>query len=471
MTTRILSSERPSFDDVSPIDGSVVGTFPARSPEEAVEVVAAARTAASEWAAAPFTDRRAVLLRAADVLEEGLEETAALFASETGSVRPWAEMNVRESSATLREAAGLTSSPLGQLLPSEDPDTLNLSIRQPAGVSLSIVPWNAPLILATRASAISLAVGNAVVIRPSEEAPLTAGHLLAGALRKAGAPEGVVSVVTTAPGGGRRAIEAMIEDTAVRRVVFIGSTPVGRSIASMAGRALTPAVLELGGKNATIVRQDADLDIWAAPLAFASFANSGQVCMCTDRLLVHRSRYDELVERLSAIAADMPVGDPRDPTKALGPVINDAAADRFDELVADVRSSGGSIAQGGGRSGRYLSPTVVTGLAPQARLASEEAFLPLVEVIPFETDAQAVSLANQGDFGLIASVISKESGAAISLARQVRAGAVHVNGPSVGDEPHVPFGGLGASGLGRLGGEESVRFFTDQRTIYWHGGL
>ena len=458
-----------TFTDVSPVTGEAVAELAAMSAADAVAAVERAALAAPGWAATSFVDRRRVLLRAADLLEEEVEEHVATFALEVGAVRAWAEMNVHEAAATLREAAGLTSSPLGSVLPSHEPASVTQSLRGPAGLSLSIVPWNAPLVLAARSSAISLAVGNAVVLRPSEHAPLTAGHLLAGALQRAGVPADLVPVVTTAPGQGRDAIAAMVEHPAVRRVVFIGSTAVGRAIAQRAGHALTPAVLELGGKNATVVTEDVDLDAWTPRLAFAAFANTGQVCMCTDRIVAHESVAEELVERLTAAAEAMVVGDPREPATDLGPLIDDRAADAYRAFVADAVQHGATVRTGGTADGRCARPTVLTGVGPACRFHAEEGFAPLVSVTAVASDDEAVAAANDGDLGLIASVVCGDEARALRIARRVRAGAVHVNGPSVGDEPHVPFGGLGASGAGRLGGEESVRFFTEQRTFYVHG--
>lgn len=458
-----------TFAKRSPVTGQVMGDYPATTVGEALEMVARAAAAQAGWARTSYVERRRVLLAAADRLESQLEEHVDTLALEVGATRAWTEMNVRESASTLREAAGLTSAPIGELLPSFDPAVVNHSVREPAGVTLSIVPWNAPVILAARSSAISLAVGNAVVLRPSEEAPVSAGFLLADALLSSGLPEGVVSVLTTAPEDSAEVIDAVLAAPEVRRVAFIGSTRVGRLIAARAGAALTPAVMELGGKNATVLRSDVDLERSAPLVAFSSFVHSGQVCMCTDKVLVHRDRFEETVERLAEIADAMVVGDPRDPDTELGPLINDAAADRFRGLVDDARDHGATVVAGGQIEGRYGRPTVLVDVSDACRFHLEEGFAPIVSVAVFEDDDDAVAQANAGDLGLIASVISVDATAAGRLARRLRAGAVHVNGPSIGDEPHVPFGGLGASGFGRLGGAESVRFFTEQRTLYVHG--
>ena len=449
--------------------GDVYRQVAAGGVEDAKEAVAAAASAFSGWSATGPDQRRSVLLNAAQLLEDEAGAHRALFALETGSTAAWAAMNVHEAAATLREAAALTTAPVGELLPSFQPATLNLSRRSPAGVVLAIIPWNAPFVLAARATAIAMAVGNTVVIRPSEEAPITAGFLLADVLPRAGLPDGVFNVLSTGPGAGPAAIAAMIQDPSVRRVVFIGSTEVGRRIGEQAGRSLVPAVLKLGGKNSTIVCDDVDLEQWVPQLAYASFANAGQVCMCTDRIIVHHSLAVELAERLTAVVDQMSVGDPRLDATELGPLIHLRAARSFRDLVLDALDHGAEIlAAGPELDGLYARPTVLKDLPRSARLYHQENFSPVVSIHPVTDDQEALIVANDTDYGLVGSVIAQDPARAEALAAGLHAGAVHVNGPSVGDEPHVAFGGLGASGYGRLGGMESVRAFTDQRTFYLH---
>lgn len=466
----VLSGSGLSFENISPTTGRAFIDVAAGTIEDAIRAVEAASSAFGGWAATSMSERRRVLLKAADILEARLAQYREIFAMETGATAEWADMNVHEAASTLREAAGLVSSAVGEILPSHDAGTINMVRRFPAGVVLAIVPWNAPLVLAARSVAIALAVGNTIVIRPSEEAPLTAGYILAEALTEAGLPAGAVNVVSTAPGEGRKLISAMVEHPAVRRVVFIGSTPVGRSIAELAGRNLTPAVMELGGKNATIVRSDADLELWTPALAFSSFANTGQVCMATDRIIVHASRAEELQHRLAEYAKSMVVGDPRLPDTKIGPLINQKAADLYTQQIKDAVLHGSRLLTGDqSADGLYVRPAVLVDVPPEADLYHEESFTPIVSIYPVRDDAEAVALANDTAFGLIGSVISSDLHKAQEMAGQMHVGAVHVNGPSVGDEPHVPFGGLGLSGFGRLGGVESVRTFTEERTFYLHG--
>ena len=465
----VPASSRERFVDRSPVTAGPWADVAAAGAADASAAVDAAARALPAWSSTGPLERRRVLRAAADLLEQDLDRHRRTIALETGGVRAWADMNVHEAAATLREAASLTTAATGEVLPSVDPATVNLSQRVPAGVVLAVVPWNAPLVLAARATAIALAVGNTVVVRPSEEAPVAAGYLLADALHRAGLPPGVLNVASTSPGDGPPVVRHLLADPRVRRVVFIGSTAVGRRIAAVAGENLVPAVLELGGKNATVVCEDADLEAWVPRLAFASFANSGQVCMATDRIVVHAARFEELTDRLAAFADAMVVGDPREEGTELGPLVNAAAAASVTRLVDDAVAQGATLRSGGRPEGLYARPTVVTGLPRSALLSGQESFGPLVSVQAAADDAAAVELANEGPYGLVASVASADPGRAEALARRIRAGAVHVNGPSVGDEPHVPFGGLGASGYGRLGGAESVRTFTDQRTFYLHG--
>jgi acyl-CoA reductase-like NAD-dependent aldehyde dehydrogenase len=452
----------------SPATGDHVAEAASADVADADRAVSAAWRAFAQWSRTSYVERRRVLLRAADLLEQHAAEHCAALTVETGAVRGWAEMNVAEAAATLREAAALTSRPVGSVLPSHDPNTTNLDLRLPAGVVLAMVPWNAPVVLSARAVAIAVAAGNTVILRPSERAPYTSGHLLADVLTAAGLPDGVVNVLTCSPAASPAVVEAVIARREVRRVVFIGSTPVGRAIATVAGRHLTPAVLELGGKNVTVVMDDADLDRAADAITTAAFANSGQVCMSTDLVLVPERHYPALAANVSARARALPVGDPRDPATAIGPLISAESATRWHDLVTDAVHHGAELLTGGNAHGQLAEPTVLCGLPAAARLRTEEAFGPLVALQAYSSEDELIAIANGTDYGLIASVLGADTDRARRVALRINAGAVHINGPSVGDEPHVPFGGVASSGSGRLGGTESWHFFTEQKTLYVH---
>lgn len=467
---QVPAADGQYYPSLSPTTGEVMASVAAGGARDVEAAVTAAREAFVTWHRVSFVERRRVLLASADHLESDAENIRATMAVETGATACWAAMNVAEAAATLREAAGLTSAVNGEVLPSHDPVSSNLSLRVPAGVVVAIVPWNAPLVLAARSVAIALAQGNTAILRPSEESPLSAGHLLARALIHGGSPAGVINVLTTSPGTGREVISSLIAHRDVRRVVFIGSTHVGRQIAQLAGQHLTPAVMELGGKNPTVVLDDADLDQVAATLVNAAFANSGQVCMATDRVIVPTQLLDGLSDRLTRLVSALRVGDPRDGATDLGPLINERAASNYRALVSDALSAGATALLGSGEtSGLYADPVILNGLPSPARLHREEAFSPIVALSLAKSEADAIEQANDTEYGLIASVLSGDPHHGWRVANQIRSGAVHVNGSSIGDEPHVPFGGVGLSGFGRLGGSESVRTFTEQRTLYLHG--
>lgn len=464
------ASDGGSFASTSPIDGSVIAAVASATESDIEDAVRAAHRAFQEWSSSSYLHRRRVFLSAADYLEAHADRFTALLTAEVGLPGQFATMNISEAAATLREAAAVTSLPIGEVLPSHDPSTSNLNMRVPAGVVLSIVPWNAPLILAARSTAIAVAVGNTAIIRPSEEAPQTAGHILAEALTAAGAPPGTVNVLTSAPGRGAAVISRLIEHPLVRRVVFIGSTTVGRKIAALAGEYLTPAVMELGGKNATIVLEDADLDAAADTLVFASLGFGGQVCMCTDRIIVPEAVADEFTSRFVARVNSLKIGDPREPDTFYGPLVNSKAVTHYRELVLDALAAGADALSGTGQvDGLYARPVVLGNVPRSARIFHEEAFSPIVAIHRVDSEAEAIRQANDSELGLIGSVLSGDPDRALRVASEMQAGAIHVNGPSIGDEPHVPFGGIGLSGQGRLGGLESVRAFTEQRTLYVHG--
>ncbi|CAL9474560.1 Vanillin dehydrogenase [Actinosynnema sp. ALI-1.44] len=455
-----------TVDDTSPYTGEVYATVSAAGPEDVAAAVAAADRAFPAWAAlGPFARRR-ILLDAADLLEERADAAVELMASEVGGTRRWARFNVFLAANVLREAAASVTAPLGDVLSAEEPGALGLAVREPVGVVAAFAPWNAPLILGTRAFAAPVAAGNTVVLKPSEEAPLASGLFLADVLRDAGLPPGVLNVVTNAPEDAAAVGEALIRDPRVRVVNFTGSTGVGRVVGGLAASCLKPAVLELGGKNAIIVLDDADLSHAVDAAVFGVFMNSGQICMSGDRVLVHSSLAAEFTSRFVERVAALPHGDPREPETVIGPLVNAAAASRVAALVADARTKGASVLVGGGEPEGAVHPaTVLTGVTPAMEVYAGEVFGPVCAVEAFSSDDEAVALANATEHGLTCGILTENGTRGLVLARRVRTGIVHVNDQSVGDEPQAPFGGVGASGYGRFGGRWGVEAFTTTRWI------
>jgi vanillin dehydrogenase len=463
---QVAAASGKRTEDRDPYTGDVVATISAGGPADATRAVDAAAAAFEAWTAVPPAEKRKLFLAAADVLESRAKEAAELMTAETGAVGPWGMFNVYFATEILREVAGSVTQPVGEVLPTSKPGAISLSIRQPAGVVASFAPWNAPVILGVRSVAAPLAAGNTVVMKPSEQAPLTAGLFLADVLQQAGFPAGVCNVVTTAPEDAPAVAEALIADPRVRRVSFTGSTRVGRQIGELAARHLTPAVLELGGKNSVIVLDDADLDYAVNAVAFAAYSNTGQICMCADRIVVQRPVANEFTRRLAEKASKLPFGDPRDPGTVIGPLISAAAATRVAGLVQEAASAGATLHAGGGPAQKTLyPPTVLSGVSPQMRIETEEIFGPVCTVLVVDNEDEAVAAANASAYGLTAGVLTEDVHRGLGVARRLHTGIVHVNDQSVDDEPQAPFGGVGDSGYGRFGGRAALESFTELRWV------
>lgn len=453
-------------DDISPADGSVMAEVAAASPGDVTRAVDAAAAAFMSWSETSPSQRRQILFKAGDLLEERGESAAALMARETGATFGWAMFNVGLAANMMREAASLTTAPIGEVLATDNPDALSLAVRQPAGVVAAFAPWNAPLILGTRAIAAPIAVGNTVVVKASEEAPLACALFLADILHEAGLPAGVVNVITNDRRDAADIAETLIGDRRVRRVNFTGSTAVGRKIGEIAARHLTPALLELGGKNSVLVLDDADLEYAVEAVAFGAYLNSGQICMSADRVLVHRAVADEFIAGLAEKAKSLPTGDPTDPSVVIGPLISSYAANRVAGLVAAAVASGARVVAGGGEAdGAHYPATVLADVTPQMRVHTEEIFGPVCTVLTVEDEDEAVAVANDSPYGLTAGVVTADQTRGLAVARRLRTGIAHVNDQSIDDEPMAPFGGVGDSGIGRFGGRAALDAFTDLRWI------
>ncbi|MEU6371621.1 aldehyde dehydrogenase family protein [Streptomyces sp. NPDC046909] len=452
--------------DTNPWTGEVYATVAAAGPEDVRAAVDAADAAFAEWAAlAPFA-RRKIFLDAAALMEQHIELAVDLVAGEAGGTRLWSMFNVMVAANFLREAASAITAPRGDVLSTQEPGGLSLAVREPLGVVAAFAPWNAPVILGTRAVAAALAAGNTVVVKASEDAPIACALFVADVLREVGLPDGVLNVITNDKADAAEIAETLIADPRVRAVNFTGSTGVGQIIGTLAARHLKPALLELGGKNSVVVLEDADLDHAVNAATIAAFMNAGQICMCADRILVHASLVEEFTRRFTAKVAALPSGDPALPTTVIGPLVDKAAAQRVAALVADARARGARVLTGGGAPEGALHPATVLADVPEdAALHRTEAFGPVVVITSFANDDEAVTLANDTEHGLSCGVITENATHGLKVARRIRTGIVHVGDQSVGDEPQAPFGGFGASGYGRFGGRWGIEFFSNTRWV------
>lgn len=458
------ASNGTTFERRNPLDQSVATRAPAATVEDARAAVDAAAKAFPAWAAVGPGERRALLMKAAQALEAKGDAFAAAMAAETGASGIWAGFNVHLAAGMLREAASITTQINGEVIPSNVPGSLALAVRQPAGVVLGIAPWNAPVILAVRAIATPLACGNTVVLKGSEISPATHG-LIIEALQEAGLPAGVVNFVTNAPADAGAVVEAMVAHPAVRRVNFTGSTRVGKIIAQTCARYLKPAVLELGGKAPFLVLDDADIDAAVAAAAFGAFANSGQICMSTERIVVDNAVADEFVAKLAAKAASLPLGDPRQGPVVLGSVVDMTTVVHCNALIDDALAKGATLVCGGKASSTLMPATLLDHVTPEMAIYREESFAPVKAIVRVNGVEEAVVIANDNEFGLASAVFSRDTARAWQVASRIEAGICHINGPTVHDEAQMPFGGMKGSGYGRFGGKAGVEAFTELRWI------
>uniref|UniRef100_UPI003101454B aldehyde dehydrogenase n=1 Tax=Neorhizobium sp. EC2-8 TaxID=3129230 RepID=UPI003101454B len=451
------------FERIDPVTGEVATKAPAGSPADARAAVDAAAAAFPQWSVVGPGERRKLLLKAADIMDSMAGEFIRLMTAETGSTGPWGGFNTMFAANVLREAAAMTTQVSGEIIPSDKPGNLAMAIRQPAGVCVGIAPWNAPVILGTRAIAMPLACGNTVVLKASEMCPAT--HRLIGqVMREAGFPKGVVNIVTNAPADAAQVVEALVAHPAVKRINFTGSTRVGKIIAKLAAEHLKPVLLELGGKAPLIVLDDADLDAAVNAAAFGAYMNQGQICMPTERIIVDEKVADAFVEKLAAKAKGLPAGDPRGHV-VLGSLVSLQAAERVEEMVQDAIAKGAALVAGGNRTGAIMEATLVDKVTPDMRIYSEESFGPAKSVIRVNGDDEAIRVANDTEYGLSSAVFSRDIQRAMGVARRIESGICHINGPTVHDEAQMPFGGVKASGYGRFGGRAAIAEFTDLRWI------
>ncbi|MFJ7019747.1 aldehyde dehydrogenase family protein [Streptomyces sp. NPDC101117] len=464
-----------SYDVVDPATEETVGQAPEATPEQARAACAAARAAFGPWSRTAPEERAAVLARAASLVRDRLVPYAELARAETGATTATARgMQVGVAAARFRRYARVE--PAEWAIPPQITEAGPmgragvmgaLAVRQPVGVVACVTSYNNPWANPAGKIAPALAMGNTVVVKPAPEDPLSV-YRMAEALEEAGAPPGVVNVVSA------RSVavgEAVVSSPDVDMVSFTGSTAVGQRIAEVCGRDMRRQLMELGGKGAAVVLDDADLDSAVAGIGTTFTFYSGQICTAPTRVLAQRGVYGRLVERLAAYARRLPVGDPRDPGTVVGPVISRAHRDRVESYVELGREEGAAVVAGGERPDRargfYVAPTVLADCANDMRVAREEIFGPVVVVVPFDDEEEGVALANDSDYGLVDYVWSRDVARAFRVARRLRAGGVGVN--TVGRNMEAPFGGFKKSGVGRDVGSYALHAYSEVQSIVWPG--
>ena len=451
---RAIASECLFNGDWIPASGSVIPVIEPATGEPLMrcamaspaDVALASRSAAlaqPAWAALGPRERAEVFRKAADVAEQSFAELALYVARETGGALFKGEHEVREAIVLLHQAAGLLSQPHGVVLPSAA-GRLSYARRQPHGVVGVISPFNFPLILSLRSVAPALAAGNAVVLKPDPQTPVSGGFLIARLFEEAGLPKGLLHVLP----GDAAAGEALCRDPNVRMIAFTGSTAAGRKVAEVAGRHLKKVALELGGKNPLIILEDANLDLAASNAAWGAWLHQGQICMATGLILVHESIAASLTRKLVEKARALTVGNAARGEAALGPLINQRQLQRVHEIVSDSLQAGARLEAGGEYDRLFYQPTVLSGVRPGMRAFEDEVFGPVATVVSFATDEEAIELANRTEYGLSAAIISPSVGRAMAIGERLDCGLLHINDQTVADECINPFGGRGASGNG-----------------------
>ncbi|HXK53437.1 MAG TPA: aldehyde dehydrogenase family protein [Hyphomicrobiales bacterium] len=464
------SSAKHMFKDLNPSDDSLWAEVPDADAGDARRAIEAAQDAFAEWSALPFTRRAQFMLRVAEIFEKRKMEIVEALQGEGGG---WFGKGMFETGYVpeiFHAAAASNYAAIGEVLPSEH-GKVSMAVRRPMGVVSVISPWNFPVLLTARGLAFPIAAGNTVVLKPSEETPYCGGLLFAEIFEEAGVPEGVLNVVTCSRDRVAEVGDEMIANPLVKGISFTGSTAVGRQIAAKAGAHLKKCCVELGGKDSLIVCEDADMERATAAANFGSFMHQGQICMSVEKVLVHEKIFDAFLKRFVERAAKLTVGDPgKDKGNIIGPLINDKQLAKVREQLEDAIAKGAKVVLGGKITGRFVEPTILTGVTPDMKLYQQETFGPVVPVIPFRSDDEAVTIANDTEYGLASGVMTGDEARGLAIANRLETGNCHINCSSVNDEPHVPFGGFKASGVGKHGGRWSVETFTETRWITMERG-
>ncbi len=459
------ASSGETFEDLNPFTGEVYAHVPAGTAKDAQVAIEAAERAFPEWAASPPGLRRQIFLKAADIMESRSDDLVKAMMEEVGGTIGISMFQMHFVPGLYRQAAAAAYEVKGETIPADHPNSFFLAIRQPAGVVACFAPFNVPYILASRSFALPIAYGNTAVLKPSEDAPITGGILLAEIFEEAGLPSGVLNVVTSTRADAAAIGDELISNPAVRRISFTGSTEVGRIIAEKAGRHLKRAVLELGGKDPLIILGDADVDYAVEAAAWGAFLHQGQICMSTERIIIDKRIADEFTKKLKDRALELPMGDPTNPATAVGPLINQRAVDKVHGQVEGAVAAGAELVAGGQFDNLVYHPTVVRGVKRDMPLFTEQTFGPVASIVVVNDAEEALAVANDSKYGLSAGVLTNDFNQALDIALRLETGMVHIGDQTVNDEPQAPFGGVKGSGYGRFGGQAALGEFTELRWI------
>ena len=455
------SGRGDEYDVTDKATGEKLTSLCSATPEDVAKAAGAARKFQSDWFAMPYEERAAIFRKAAALVDANADELATWIMRETGAIRPKADVELQMASGILNMSSAMLTSPNGLVLPSNT-GRMSFARRMPLGVVGVISPFNFPLILSIRAVSPALATGNTVVLKPDMQTAVSGGMLIARLFEEAGLPEGALQVLPGGPEVGR----ALCQDPNIAMIAFTGSTAVGRQVGELCGKHLKKVSLELGGKNTLIVLDDADLDVAASNVAFGAWLHQGQICMATGRVLAHKKIADSLVEKLVEKANHLPVGDPMSGQVALGPIINERQVQKIQSIVDESVAAGVELKAGGSHDKLFYKPTVLYGAKPGMRAFDEEIFGPVASVTAVADDEEAIGLANQTDYGLSAAIISRSIARALAIGNRLNTGLLHINDQTVNDEPHIPFGGRGASGNGTsIGGPSNWDEFTQWQWV------
>ena len=455
------ASDGGVMDSLNPLDDSLYMKVADGTPEDIDRAVKSAHAQFQSYSKTSTTQREAWLCKAAELLEERYEQFVDLLIDEGGSSRKKADFETTKAISFIRAAVGIVRQMSGKTLPTDYPGRLSMTWRSPRGVVAVITPFNVPLIKAARLCANVLATGSTAVLLPSEEHPVLSLKF-AELIADAGFPPGALNVVA---GNGYKIGDSLTGHPLVKTVTFTGSTVVGKHIQQLCASQNKHVTLELGGKSPLVIMDDADLQEAVQGAIRGIFMHQGQACVGSSRIYVQKGVYQKFVEMFTTIVGKLGMGDLRDPNTIIGPIISEKQRNRVKGHIEDARVKGAEIATGGTWEGNRCLPTVLLNVSEEMDVCKQETFGPVVSVYQFSDFDEAVSKANDSVYGLSSAIFTQNLKSAIDYAQQIESGMVHINGPSITDEAHVPFGGMGDSGFGKEGTEADMEAFTELKWV------